>query len=78
MKMWKHQSVVKFIMNQKIVKKDEIKSDSSSELFIQGVLSSFLEQKGVHNVIRKNSKNDNTSKMDLQLIFNGDAFNQIS
>ena len=28
-------------------KKDEIKSDSSSELFIQGVLSSFLEQKGV-------------------------------
>ena len=32
----------------------------------------------IHNVIRKNSKNDNTSKMDLQLIFNGDAFNQIS
>ena len=62
---------------EKYFKKDEIKSDSSSDLFIQGALSSFLEQKGVHNVIRKNSKNDNTSKMDLQLIFNGNAFNQI-
>ena len=62
---------------EKFVKKDEIRSDSSSELFIQGALSSFLEQKGVHNVIRKNSENKSTSKMALQLIFNGDAFNQI-
>ena len=62
---------------ENFVKKDEIKKDSPSKLFIQGALSSFLEQKGVQNVIRKNSKDENTSKMALQLIFNGDAFNQI-
>ena len=62
---------------EKFFKKDEIKNDSSSDLFIQGALSSFLEQKGVHNVIRKNSNNENTSTMALQLIFNGNAFNQI-
>ena len=62
---------------EKFMKKDEIKNDSSPEFFIQGALSSFLEQKGVQNVIRKNTENENASKMALQLIFNGDAFNQI-
>ena len=62
---------------EKFVKKDEIKVDSSSDLFIQGLLSSFLEQKGINNVIRKAQNNENTSKTALQLIFNGDAFNQI-
>ena len=60
---------------ENFVSKDEIKNDSN--LFIQGVMSSFLEQKGINNVIRKNSKNDNSSKLALQLIFNGEAFNQI-
>lgn len=62
---------------EKFVKKDEIKANSSSDLFIQGLLSSFLEEKGINNVIRKSSKNENVSKTALQLIFNGDAFNQI-
>ena len=35
---------------KKFVKKDELKVDSSSDLFIQGLLSSFLEQKGINNV----------------------------
>ena len=62
---------------EKFVKKEEVKVDSSSDLFIQGLLSSFLEQKGINNVIRKTQNNENTSKTVLQLIFNGDAFNQI-
>ena len=62
---------------EKFVKKEDIKVDSSSDLFIQGLLSSYLEQKGINNVIRKSQKNENTSKTALQLIFNGDAFNQI-
>ena len=62
---------------EKFVKKEELKANSSSDLFIQGLLSSFLEQKGINNVIRKTQSHENTSKTALQLIFNGDAFNQI-
>ena len=63
---------------ENFVRKDEINTDTNPDLFIQGVFSSFLEQKGVQNVIQKNTGNEeNASKLALQLIFNGEAFNQI-
>ena len=62
---------------ENFVKKEEIINDPN--LYIQGALSSFLAKNGINNIIQKNSnnKNENISKMALQLIFNGDAFNQV-
>ena len=62
---------------ENFVKLDEIKNDSSSDLFIPGILSSYLEQNGINNIIQKNSNNEKTSNIILQSIFNGDAFNQV-
>ena len=65
---------------ENFIKKEEIKySNNNSNLFIQGVLSSFLAKNGINSVIHKNAnnENENVSKMALQLIFNGEAFNQV-
>lgn len=62
---------------ENFVKLDEIKNDSSPDLFIPGILSSYLEQNGINNIIQKNSNNEKISNIILQSIFNGDAFNQV-
>ena len=60
------------------VKIEEIKNDSSPDLFVPGILSSYLEQNGIKNIIQKNSNtNEKTSNIILQSIFNGDAFNHV-
>ena len=62
---------------ENFVKKDEINCDESSKMFIQGILSSYLDENGVYNVIQKKPDNDNTSKALIQSIFSGEAFNQV-
>ena len=60
------------------VKLEEIKNDSSPDLFVPGILSFYLEQNGIKNIIQKNSNtNEKTSNIILQSIFNGDAFNHV-
>ena len=62
---------------ENFVKKDEINCDESLKMFIQGILSSYLDENGVYNVIQKKPDNDNTSKALIQSIFSGEAFNQV-
>ena len=60
------------------VKLEEIKNDASPDLFVPGILSFYLEQNGIKNIIQKNSNtNEKTSNIILQSIFNGDAFNHV-
>ena len=65
---------------ENFIKKEDIKiTNNDPNLFIQGALSSFLAKNGINSVIQKNAnnENENVSKMALQLIFNGEAFNQV-
>ena len=65
---------------ENFIKKDELKNiNNDSNLFIQGAFNSFLAKNGINSVIQRDANNENekVSKMALQLIFNGEAFNQV-